>query len=273
MTAVLGPKPPAEQVEAEDFAERIAARDGHCLVINDEAHHTHDEDSEWNARHPPPARDARRRARVMQLDFTATPRYSKGGLFTWTVYDYPLKQAIIDDIVKRPMKGSRRASQEQPSDIASVRYQAYLTAGVERWREYREQLAPLGKKPLLFVMMNSTDRGRRRGRLPARRSTRTSSAATELLIIHTDNSGEVSKKDLDAARELAREVDEATSPVNAIVSVLMLREGWDVQNVTVIVGLRPYTSKANILPEQTIGRGLRLMFREHGQRPTSSAWT
>ena len=44
----------------------------------------------------------------------------------------------------------------------------------------------------------------------------------------------------------------------------MLREGWDVQNVTVIVGLRPYTSKANILPEQTIGRGLRLMFRDQG---------
>ena len=42
----------------------------------------------------------------------------------------------------------------------------------------------------------------------------------------------------------------------------MLREGWDVQNVTVIVGLRPYTSRANILPEQTIGRGLRLMFRD-----------
>ncbi|MDQ3136910.1 MAG: hypothetical protein M3Q93_04920, partial [Gemmatimonadota bacterium] len=55
-----------------------------------------------------------------------------------------------------------------------------------------------------------------------------------------------------------------TGPVNAIVSVLMLREGWDVQNVTVIVGLRPYSSKANILPEQTLGRGLRLMFRGEG---------
>jgi type III restriction enzyme len=44
----------------------------------------------------------------------------------------------------------------------------------------------------------------------------------------------------------------------------MLREGWDVQGVTVIVGLRPYTSKANILPEQTVGRGLRLMFRGTG---------
>jgi type III restriction enzyme len=42
----------------------------------------------------------------------------------------------------------------------------------------------------------------------------------------------------------------------------MLREGWDVKNVTVVVGLRPYTSKANILPEQAIGRGLRLMFRD-----------
>ncbi|MDQ3137708.1 MAG: hypothetical protein M3Q93_08980, partial [Gemmatimonadota bacterium] len=54
-----------------------------------------------------------------------------------------------------------------------------------------------------------------------------------------------------APRRAAREVDLATGPVNAIVSVLMLREGWDVQNVTVIVGLRPYSSKANILPEQT----------------------
>lgn len=39
----------------------------------------------------------------------------------------------------------------------------------------------------------------------------------------------------------------------------MLREGWDVRNVSVILGLRPFSAKANILPEQAIGRGLRLM--------------
>jgi type III restriction enzyme len=44
-----------------------------------------------------------------------------------------------------------------------------------------------------------------------------------------------------------------------IVSVLMLREGWDVRNVTVVLGLRPFTSSARILPEQGVGRGLRLM--------------
>ena len=89
----------------------------------------------------------------------------------------------------------------------------------------------------------------------------TSSAATSCWSSTPTRSGEVSKKDLDEARKAAREVDDGKSPINAIVSVLMLREGWDVQNVTVVVGLRPYTAKANILPEQTIGRGLRLMFR------------
>jgi type III restriction enzyme len=40
----------------------------------------------------------------------------------------------------------------------------------------------------------------------------------------------------------------------------MLKEGWDVKNVTTIVGLRPYAADSKILPEQTLGRGLRRMF-------------
>ena len=259
MTAVLGPKPPINKMEMEDFDVRIAARRSPCLVINDEAHHTHDEESEWN-------KVIRRlhssfgQGLAGQLDFSATPRYSKGALFTWTVYDYPLKQAIIDGIVKRPVKGIAAGIRERPSDVASTRYQAYLTAGVERWREYRDQLAPLNKKPILFVMMNDTaeadDVGDYlRAKYPAE------FGGDKLQVIHTDRTGEVSKKDLDKARRVVREVDDPDNPVNAIVSVLMLREGWDVQNVSVVVGLRPYTSKANILPEQTIGRGLRLMFR------------
>jgi type III restriction enzyme len=258
MVGVLGPKPAGENGQADDFARRIVQRGGPCVVMNDEGHHTHDEDSEWNkvARN---LHEAVPGGLVGQLDFTATPRYVKGGLFTWTISDYPLKQAIIDNVVKRPMKGLTAGIGEQPSDVASVRYQAYLTAGVERWREYREQLAGLGKKPILFVMLNSTADAEDVGDY-LRTKYPEEFAGEKLLIIHTDKSGEISKRDLDKAREVARRVDEGESPVNAIVSVLMLREGWDVQNVTVIVGLRPYTSKANILPEQTIGRGLRLMF-------------
>jgi len=266
MTAVLGSKPTTQKLEIEDFDKRIISRGGAAMVINDEAHHTHDEESEWNSviRR---LNDGLQRLTptsgllAAQLDFTATPRYSKGALFTWTVYDYPLKQAIFAGIVKRPIKGITRGTLEAKSTVTSTRYKAYLTAGVERWKEYFEQLKPLKKKPILFVMMNDTTEADDVGDYLQKKYP-SEFGGNKLLVIHTDTKGDVSKKDLDKARKAAREVDDLASPVNAIVSVLMLREGWDVQNVTVVVGLRPYTSKANILPEQTIGRGLRLMFRE-----------
>lgn len=260
MTAVLGPRPPAQPLQVDGFDKRILARGGPVFVANDEAHHTHDEGSEWN-------KGIRRlhdallpKGGVIQLDVSATPRYSKGSLFTWTVFDYPLKQAIIDGVTKRPIKGVARGMAEAPSDIASIRYQAYLVAGVKRWQEYRDQLKSLGRKPVLFVMMNSTRDADDVADFLQKKFPDEFSG-DRLLTIHTDREGEVSKDDLALARKASQEIDYGKSPINAIVSVLMLREGWDVQSVTVVVGLRPYSAKANILPEQTIGRGLRLMFR------------
>jgi type III restriction enzyme len=260
MSDVLGRNPLTGSDSIEDFIPRLIRRNGPLLVVNDEAHHTWDEDLKWNDL----IRDLN--SKVLggvgtQLDFSATPRFSQGTLFSWTIYDYPLKRAIQDGIVKRPLKGVASGIHEARSDIASTKYKAYLTAGVERWREYREQLKPLKKKPILFVMMNDTDDADDVGDY-LKKHYPEDFGEDRILVIHTDKKGEVSKRDLDIARKVARDVDYETSPVNAIVSVLMLREGWDVQNVTVVVGLRPYTSKANILPEQTIGRGLRLMFRD-----------
>ncbi len=259
MTAVLGSKPPAQKLDVADFANRIALRSGRLFVINDEAHHTHEEDNEWNkvihGLH-------QKTPLAAQLDFSATPRFQKGALFPWTIHDYPLKQAIVDNVVKRPMKGIAKI-QEAKSNIASVRYKGYLTAAVNRWREYREQLAPLKKRPILFIMLNSTDDAEEVAAW-LREAYPEEFAGEKTLVIHTDTKGEITKARLEEAREAARKVDEEKSPINGIVSVLMLREGWDVQNVTVVVGLRPYAAKANILPEQTIGRGLRLMFRDAG---------
>jgi type III restriction enzyme len=257
ITAVLGSKPPAKKLELTNFGDRIALRAGKLLVVNDEAHHTHDEGSEWNnvIRHLHTETPL-----AAELDFSATPRFQKGAIFPWTISDYPLKQAIIDGIVKRPMKGIARIT-EAKSDVASVRYRAYLAAGVERWREYRDQLKPLRRKPVFFVMLNSTEEADDVANwLQTTYPSEFGGERTQ--VIHTDKGGEVSKKDLDIARKAVRDVDREDSPIHAIVSVLMLREGWDVQNVTVVVGLRPYTAKAKILPEQTIGRGLRLMFRD-----------
>ncbi|HEX6820290.1 MAG TPA: DEAD/DEAH box helicase family protein, partial [Ktedonobacterales bacterium] len=152
IAAVLGPRAPAAKTESADFIERIAKRGGRLLVINDEAHHTHDEANEWN--------NVVKRLHAAtpiasQLDFSATPRYQKGQLFPWTISDYPLKQAIVDGVVKRPYKGVADIA-DVPSDYASIKYRGYLTAAVERWREYREKLEGVGKRPLLFIMLNST---------------------------------------------------------------------------------------------------------------------
>ena len=88
-----------------------------------------------------------------------------------------------------------------------------------------------------------------------------------MLVIHTKNNGEISeaasgksKEELELLRKQANEIDAWASPYKAIVSVLMLKEGWDVRNVTTIVGLRAYAAESNILPEQTLGRGLRRMY-------------
>ncbi len=265
MIAVLGHKPPTTADETVGFVDRIVARGGPVLVVNDEAHHTHDEKLKWNevirGLH---GRLAEKGGGIAQLDVTATPRYGKGGeLFTWTVFDYPLKQAIIDGIVKRPMKGVTVGIGEAQSTVASTRYKTYLTAGVERWREYRDQLKPLAKRPVLFVMMNETSEADDVAEF-LRTKYAAEFAGDKLLVIHTNRSGDIARDSEQEARNAARDVDRETSPINCIVSVLMLREGWDVQSVTVIVGLRPYSAKANILPEQTLGRGLRLMFRGEG---------
>jgi type III restriction enzyme len=88
-----------------------------------------------------------------------------------------------------------------------------------------------------------------------------------VLVIHTKNNGEISeaassknKDELERLRKASNEIDSWKSPYKAIVSVLMLKEGWDVRNVTTIVGLRVYGSESKILPEQTLGRGLRRMY-------------
>ncbi len=256
---LLGPVPPSSLQPEAAFLDRIARR-GDCLLLNDEAHHTNDGAVGWNGVISSLHDRLGERGLTAQLDFSATPRQSDGTLFTWTVYDYPLRQAILDNVVKRPVKGIAHGIGEVQSDNAAVRYEAYLVAAVERWQEYREELGPLGKKPILFLMLYDTASADQvadwlRHKFPG------AFDGDKLLVIHTDKGGEVSKADLDKARTAARNVDGDASETVCIVSVLMLREGWDVNNVTVVVGLRPFNAKANILPEQAVGRGLRLMFR------------
>jgi type III restriction enzyme len=258
---LLGPTPPAS-VHAFDPPLRRLAERGTVMVVNDEAHHLHDEVRADTGEPLVAVRTIQRLHElsdgvVAQLDFSATPRNQQGQPFAEIVCDYPLAAAIDDGIVKRPVIGELSGDLEVPSDDASVRYRQRLGAAVARWREDTERLAPLDRNPLLFVMAEDTAAADQIAQyldtLP--------DLTGRVLTIHVNLSGrgvgDIRKDDLEEARRFARSADDPDQPYRAIVSVLMLREGWDVRNVTVIVPLRPYTASARILPEQTLGRGLR----------------
>jgi type III restriction enzyme len=251
------------------------------MVLNDEAHHLWDPGSAANdaiayLHETIAARSGE--GLVAQLDFSATPKDNSGRIFQHVVCDTPLGEAVDGGIVKTPVIGKGKRWETRAATDASDRFQEQLMVGYARWLKSKEEWQKSGKKPLLFVMTENTEAADQIAhRLNTDALFRELNGKTTNL--HTNLKGkvkwvggkkngypffeesekEISDEDLKALRELSREIDSDDNPYSCIVSVLMLREGWDVRNVTTIVPLRPYTSKANILPEQTLGRGLRRM--------------
>ncbi len=239
------------------------------MVLNDEAHHIHDSKLAWFKS----IEDIHNRllqkggSLALQVDVTATPKHNNGAIFVQTVSDYPLVEAISQNVVKHPVlpdAASRAKLSERQSAKYTEKYADYIDLGVIEWRKAYAEHEKLGKKAILFVMTDDTKNcddvaEYLEGRYPDLKDA--------VLVIHTKNNGEISeaqtgkaKEELDRLREQSNKIDEPDSPYKAIVSVLMLKEGWDVRNVTTIVGLRAYSAKSNILPEQTLGRGLRKMY-------------
>ena len=239
------------------------------VVFNDEAHHIHDKKLAWFKSIEDIHHHLQQKGHFLslQIDVTATPKHDNGSIFVQTVSDYPLVEAITQNVVKHPVlpdSASRAKLSERQSSRYTEKYADYLNLGVEEWRKTYKEHEKLGKKALLFVMTDDTKNcddvaEYLEGNFPELKDA--------VLTIHTNTSGEISEsasgkkqEELVELRKQSNEIDSWDSPFKAVISVLMLKEGWDVKNVTTIVGLRAYSSKSNILPEQTLGRGLRKMY-------------
>jgi type III restriction enzyme len=263
-----------------ELRERITGHE-RVMILNDEAHHVWDPNSAWNEAIETLHGTVRSKGGVgiiSQLDFTATPKDNHGRIFKHVVCDTPLGEAVDAGIVKTPIIGRTDKLVERADDNAAFKYEQHLLIGYDRWKASCEEWSKSGKKALLFVMCDDTEAADQ-----ITRRFNTDETFRELngktINLHTNLKGKVKKigsganvryefvenekqisdDDLKTLRELSRRLDDNSSQYRCIVSVLMLREGWDVRNVTTIVPLRPYSSKANILPEQTLGRGLRRM--------------
>jgi type III restriction enzyme len=269
MDYFLGQRPMGATTDSKVDLGMIVRDIDELMVLNDEAHHIHDSRLAWFKS----IEDIHNRllqkgdALSLQLDVTATPKHNNGAIFVQTVADYPLVEAISQNVVKHPVlpdAASRAKLSEKQSAKYTEKYADYIDLGVIEWRKTYDEHQKLGKKAILFVM---TDDTRNCDDVAAYLEGRYPELKDGVLVIHTKNNGEISeaasgkaKEELEKLRRQSNEIDDAASPYKAIVSVLMLKEGWDVRNVTTIVGLRAYSAKSNILPEQTLGRGLRKMY-------------
>ena len=265
----LGKRPSGATTDSKVDLGMIVRDIDELVVLNDEAHHIHDPRMAWFKS----IQDIHNRmlqkgaALSLQVDVTATPKHNNGAIFVQTVADYPLVEAISQNVVKHPVlpdAPSRAKLVERQSAKFTEKYADYIHLGVIEWRKAYAEHEKMGKKAILFVITDDTHNcddvaEYLDGTYPDLKDA--------VLVIHTKSNGEISesasgksKEELDELRKQASSIDGLDSPYKAIISVMVLKEGWDVRNVTTIVGLRAYSAKSNILPEQTLGRGLRKMY-------------
>ena len=251
------------------------------MVFNDEAHHIHDfkregetTEVEWQKSLSRIA--ATKGRRFVQVDFSATPYNDVGAgknkrklYFPHIVTDFDLKSAMRAGLVKSLVLDRRKEIGALPLEFKAERDEAgqptlsegqrvMLRAGLQKLRKLETDFARIDplRRPKMLVVCEDTSVS---PLVAAFLQDQEGLHEDEVMTIDSGKKAELGEKDWGPVRERLFNVDRHATP-RVIVSVLMLREGFDVNNICVIVPLR--SSQAQILLEQTIGRGLRLMWRD-----------
>ena len=249
-------------------------------VFNDEAHHIHEvkrdgevTEVEWQKSLTEIA--STKASRFIQIDFSATPYNQVGSgknigrhYFPHIVIDFDLNAAMNTGLVKALALDKRKEVAALPLDFRAERdeqkqvvglstgQRVMLRAGLTKLLMLEERFARADpeKHPKLMVVCEETTVTPHVVEFLKTEGL----SDDEILLIDSHRKETLSQKDWSTVRERLFDIDRHKRP-KVLVSVAMLREGFDVNNICVIVPLR--ASQSQILLEQTIGRGLRLMWR------------
>lgn len=252
------------------------------MVINDEAHHIHElkrngeiEEVEWQKGLNVISEN--KGERFFQIDFSATPYDQRGSgkkvqkvYFPHIIVDFDLATAMRKGLVKTLLLDRRQELTElEHLDYKAVRddrnkvcdlsdgQRLMLRAGLAKLKKLETEFTAVDEKknPKMLVICEDTSVAPFVNQLMLEDGL----SQDEVVTIDSNAKGEVSEEEWKLTKEKLFNIDKYKKP-KVIISVLMLREGFDVNNICVIVPLR--SSEAPILLEQIIGRGLRLMWRE-----------
>lgn len=252
------------------------------MVINDEAHHIHEikrngetEEVEWQRGLN--AISATKGTRFIQVDFSATPFDTKGTgdkqvklYFPHIIVDFDLPMAMKQGLVKLLLLDRRQeltelenldynAERDEQGKVVGLSegQRMMLRAGLTKQNKLEEDFLAVdpSKNPKMLIVCQDTTVS------PfVEEFLKTEGLKDEdIVTIDSNKQGEVKDEEWQEIKKKLFDIDRYKSP-KVVISVLMLREGFDVNNICVLVPLR--SSQAPILLEQLVGRGLRLMWRE-----------
>lgn len=220
------------------------------VVLMDEAHRYHADASKKAIDELNP---------VLGIELTATPTDEKGKTFKNIVYEYTLGKALADGLyVKNPTiakrknydtkgKSAEEIEQVKLEDAISIHQQTKTDLEIYALNSEQKLV-----KPFILVVCKDITHAKAVYDLISSPTYYGGQFVGKVLQIDSST-----KKD-EEIEQLFVSLDNPENEIEIVIHVNMLKEGWDVSNLYTIVPLR--AANANVLIEQTIGRGLRLPF-------------
>ncbi|OGZ85924.1 MAG: hypothetical protein A2463_04720, partial [Candidatus Staskawiczbacteria bacterium RIFOXYC2_FULL_32_10] len=199
---------------------------------------------------------------IIGLELTATPIDTHNNKFKNVVFDYPLAKALQDGFVKEPAVATRRdfnpdQYKNDPKELDLIK----IEDGIRIHEDTKVALDIYSRdtgnrlvRPFVLVVARDTDHAKEIRDMIESKKFFDGRYSGKVMEIHSNQRGEEKEENIQKLLDL----EKPENPIEIVVHVNMLKEGWDVTNLYTIIPLRAANSQ--ILTEQTIGRGLRLPY-------------
>lgn len=200
---------------------------------------------------------------ILGLELTATPQVERGlraEPFKNVIYSYPLSSAMTDGFVKEPAVATRENFDAANYSVEGLE-KVKLEDGVRIHENTKVELEVYARnhdqlmvKPFMLVVAQDITHANALQNVMEDDAFFEGRYKGKVITVHSNVRGE----EKDEVVEQLLTVENPANPIEVVIHVNMLKEGWDVTNLYTIVPLRAANSRT--LVEQSIGRGLRLPY-------------
>ena len=190
---------------------------------------------------------------VLGLEYTATPKSTSN-----VIYSYDLARGAVEGYLKTPVvMGRSNMAGYSAADIEEMKIRDGLTQHEYRkavLRQYCDDHDLPYVKPIVLIACKDTNHAKDIRSLIDSDGFLNGRYKGKVIEIHSNMKGEETEENV----RLLLSIEKAENPIEIVLHVYKLKEGWDVNNLFTIIPLN--AAKSDILAMQTIGRGLRLPF-------------